>query len=402
MFSPVIPHNVVTDASTVTMTASNSRGGLSGSRALDLALKDTPSGAGTDVPLPQGVSQQGSSGSSGDPVSSVPPDSSDAEVSKSSPAPPPKVPPATPSNKVLQMPVPLMGHGGSSPDTVTPDSSFVPEGEHFSPPHPTRPNPSGSFSFPSREPRDADPEAPEDLPTLSEVHAVWSAGESLPEQSQEIIKPPWDESSYAVFSFPQVGMKGIAISDKTEATGSFAISVGCGFFHDPPSIPGVAHQLEHLVFLGAQGDEEPTAWDEFVSARGGSHNAHTTAELTTFFVAGPTDTLPELLDRFLQHLFKPLIAGEQFASEVRTTPHWCMRCLLGRSVHTYLLRWSLYACSCFKCGCGSYFLPLSRAIFFSGGGCPTVCICRPSGTVAEVSVYLCYATTPGSWCPVNV
>ncbi|PFH35998.1 hypothetical protein BESB_056490 [Besnoitia besnoiti] len=177
-------------------------------------------------------------------------------------------------------------------------------------------------------------EEPDSLPTLAQVHeaqAITGAFDARsrrllskdvdrqlqsPDGKRLIIKPPRDESSYAVFTLPALKLHGLAIADKEEATGSFAISVGCGFFHDPPAIPGIAHQLEHLIFLGAEGDQKATSWDEFVTSRGGTHNAHTTAELTTFFVAAPTDTLPALLDRFLQHLFHPLFAAEQFASEV--------------------------------------------------------------------------------------
>lgn len=178
-------------------------------------------------------------------------------------------------------------------------------------------------------------EAPDSLPTLAEVHASLASriaqerssrrlsdaehGEDANDENgdrKHVRKPPRDKSAYSVFSVPSLRLEGVAIADKEEATASFAISVGCGFFHDPPAIPGIAHQLEHLIFLGAEGETNATSWDEFVSARGGTHNAHTTAELTTFFVAAPTDTLPELLDRFLQHLFRPLLAADQFASEV--------------------------------------------------------------------------------------
>ncbi|KEP63432.1 UNVERIFIED_CONTAM: toxolysin TLN4 [Hammondia hammondi] len=182
-------------------------------------------------------------------------------------------------------------------------------------------------------------ETPDPLPTLAEVRAALAStvapsrtlSRSLAAKKEEQVeggekeevaerkrvrKPPRDTSSYSVFAVPALKLEGVAIADKEEAVGSFAVSVGCGFFHDPPAIPGIAHQLEHLIFLGAEGEETPTSWDEFVSQRGGTHNAHTTAELTTFFVAAPTDTLPELLDRFLLHLFHPLLAAEQFASEV--------------------------------------------------------------------------------------
>ncbi|KFH08128.1 toxolysin TLN4, partial [Toxoplasma gondii MAS] len=181
-------------------------------------------------------------------------------------------------------------------------------------------------------------ETPDPLPTLAEVRAALAStvaqsrtftrrlaaknGEQVEDGDEELAerkrvrKPPRDTSAYSVFSVPALKLEGVAIADQEEAVGSFAVSVGCGFFHDPPAIPGVAHQLEHLIFLGAEGEEAATSWDEFVSQRGGTHNAHTTAELTTFFVAAPTDTLPELLDRFLLHLFHPLLAAEQFASEV--------------------------------------------------------------------------------------
>ncbi|KAL8454968.1 hypothetical protein Emag_001221 [Eimeria magna] len=154
---------------------------------------------------------------------------------------------------------------------------------------------------------------PDNVPTAAELS-------ELPEQSatdeQQLIKQPvLDTTQYAAFTLKDLGLRGLAAVDNTQEAGAFAVSVGCGYFHDPPEIPGLAHMLEHMIFLGSSTQEEATAWDELISSKGGMHNAHTKPDVTTFYVTAPTLHIPELLGVFLQHLLKPALLPAQVQSE---------------------------------------------------------------------------------------
>lgn len=53
-------------------------------------------------------------------------------------------------------------------------------------------------------------------------------------------------------------------------------------FSDPSHVQGLAHFLEHMVFMGSQRYPGEDEFDEFVSSHGGYTNAHTDAEETCF------------------------------------------------------------------------------------------------------------------------
>lgn len=153
---------------------------------------------------------------------------------------------------------------------------------------------------------------PDEVPTAEQL-----MGEAVSEEHQTIKTPALDKTQYASFTLNDIGLKGLAALDSTQEAGAFAVAVGCGYFHDPPELPGLAHMLEHMIFLGSSENSDATAWDEFISSKGGMHNAHTKPDVTTFYVAAPSQNIPELLGVFLEHLFGPALLPSQLQTEVR-------------------------------------------------------------------------------------
>ncbi|KAL8269442.1 hypothetical protein Esti_006632 [Eimeria stiedai] len=154
---------------------------------------------------------------------------------------------------------------------------------------------------------------PDSVPTAAELSKLL---EHAATSEQHLIKQPvLDTTQYAAFTLKDMGLRGLAAVDNTQEAGAFAVSVGCGYFHDPPEIPGLAHMLEHMIFLGSATQTEATAWDELISSKGGMHNAHTKPDVTTFYVTAPTQHIPELLGVFLQHLLNPALLPVQVQSE---------------------------------------------------------------------------------------
>ena len=54
-----------------------------------------------------------------------------------------------------------------------------------------------------------------------------------------------------------------------------ALIVGAGSFHDPPGVQGMAHFLEHMLFMGTEKYPVENAYDSFLSKYGGDNNAFT-------------------------------------------------------------------------------------------------------------------------------
>ena len=61
------------------------------------------------------------------------------------------------------------------------------------------------------------------------------------------------------------------------------LCVGMGCFSDPMELQGLAHFLEHMVFMGSKKYPTENEFDKFVNDHGGFDNAHTDCENTTFY-----------------------------------------------------------------------------------------------------------------------
>ncbi|KAH8045405.1 M16 peptidase-like protein [Aureococcus anophagefferens] len=95
-----------------------------------------------------------------------------------------------------------------------------------------------------------------------------------------------------------------------------AMVVGVGSWADPPETQGCAHFLEHLLFLGSEKYPDENAYDAFLSKHGGSSNAATDVEETSFHF----DCLPRpsrTPDVFAQFFVAPSFNPEAVSREVQ-------------------------------------------------------------------------------------
>ncbi len=67
----------------------------------------------------------------------------------------------------------------------------------------------------------------------------------------------------------------ILISDPTSEKGAASMSVNVGSFLDPEELPGLAHFLEHMLFLGTEKYPDENQYSSFLSEHGGQSNAYT-------------------------------------------------------------------------------------------------------------------------------
>ncbi|MFZ5654234.1 MAG: insulinase family protein [Pseudomonadota bacterium] len=129
-----------------------------------------------------------------------------------------------------------------------------------------------------------------------------------------ILRSPADDRGYRYLRLDN-GLQVVLIADPAADKAAAALSVAVGSFDNPEDRPGLAHFLEHMLFLGTEKYPEPGAYQEFISAHGGSHNAYTSLDRTTFFFEVDAAYLESALDRFAQFFIAPRFDAEYVARE---------------------------------------------------------------------------------------
>lgn len=91
------------------------------------------------------------------------------------------------------------------------------------------------------------------------------------------------------------GLKAMLVSDPTSKKAAAAISVRMGALHDPPQAPGLAHFLEHMLFLGTSKYPRENVYKEAVNRHGGTSNASTAMDMTVYQFSVSTTTATTVL-----------------------------------------------------------------------------------------------------------
>lgn len=130
----------------------------------------------------------------------------------------------------------------------------------------------------------------------------------------EVIKSELDQREYRVIELDN-RIKVALVSDERLQKAAASLSVGVGSNANPRGREGLAHFLEHMLFLGTVKFPEVDAYQSFISANGGSHNAFTAYDNTTYFFDIKADSLEPALDRFSQFFIAPLFTPEYVERE---------------------------------------------------------------------------------------
>ncbi|QSX34965.1 insulinase family protein [Shewanella avicenniae] len=127
--------------------------------------------------------------------------------------------------------------------------------------------------------------------------------------SSDIIISPNDTREYRFITLSN-GIKTLLVSDMDATQAAASVAVNVGHFDDPVSRPGMAHFLEHMLFLGTEKYPDAGSFLEFINQHGGNNNAWTGTEHTNFFFAINAEVFEEAVDRFSQFFIAPLFNQE--------------------------------------------------------------------------------------------
>ena len=133
--------------------------------------------------------------------------------------------------------------------------------------------------------------------------------------TEDIDKPDLDERSYRHICLSNK-MKVLLVSDPACDRAAAAVSVGIGSASDPEELPGLAHFLEHLLFLSSELYPDEDEYTKFCTQHGGSSNAFTAHENTMYYFDIQHDSLEPCLDRMASFFVCPTFNDELTAREV--------------------------------------------------------------------------------------
>ncbi|XP_060071056.1 nardilysin-like [Ylistrum balloti] len=102
----------------------------------------------------------------------------------------------------------------------------------------------------------------------------------------------------------------------TEKKSAVALCVGVGSFSDPDDIPGFAHFLEHMVFMGSKKYPKENELDDFLGRHGGYSNAWTDCEKTCFYFDVERKYFGRALDMFAHFFISPLFQEDSVDREI--------------------------------------------------------------------------------------
>lgn len=97
-----------------------------------------------------------------------------------------------------------------------------------------------------------------------------------------------------------------------------SMAVRAGHFYDPKDCQGLAHLLEHTLFMGSRHLPKPNAINGFIEQQGGSINAWTGTEYANYHFNCRGDALAQALPAFADMLRQPLFKKEALQNEIQS------------------------------------------------------------------------------------
>jgi insulysin len=134
------------------------------------------------------------------------------------------------------------------------------------------------------------------------------------EDAVQVRTPDEDYRSIEVITLEN-GLEVVLVSDPFTLYSSAAMDVGVGSFSEPEEILGLAHFLEHMLFLGNEAYPEEDGFAYFLAERGGSSNAFTTDEHTNFYFEVASESFEEALEFWSHFFIDPLLTSSATQSE---------------------------------------------------------------------------------------
>ena len=142
-----------------------------------------------------------------------------------------------------------------------------------------------------------------------------AAGSSVLRIVDNIKKSDSDSWSYRGIELSNE-MLVVLISHPNIDKAAAALDVSIGSLADPIEAPGIAHFLEHMLFMGSSKHPGENDYSKLIEGNGGGSNAFTSGDHTNYYFDINPAQLPEALDIFAQFFISPLFAASSTDREL--------------------------------------------------------------------------------------
>ncbi|WDT87348.1 insulinase family protein [Alteromonas sp. 009811495] len=112
------------------------------------------------------------------------------------------------------------------------------------------------------------------------------------------------------------GMRAMLCHTPSATESYVSMAVRAGHFYDPQDCQGLAHLLEHMLFMGSRHLPKPNAINGFIEQHGGTINAWTGTEYTNYHYSCTGDALAQTLPAFADMLRQPLFEEDSLSKEI--------------------------------------------------------------------------------------
>ena len=124
-----------------------------------------------------------------------------------------------------------------------------------------------------------------------------------------VKKSPNDAKEYQAITLEN-GLRVLLVHNPDSNKSAAALAVNTGHFDDPEHRQGLAHFLEHMLFLGTEKYPDGSEYQKFINEHGGSNNAWTATEHTCFFFDIGQQHFAGAIERFGEFFTAPLLSAE--------------------------------------------------------------------------------------------
>lgn len=133
--------------------------------------------------------------------------------------------------------------------------------------------------------------------------------------SNDVFCPIYDKKEYRILKLKN-NLEIFFVKDKETVISSACLVVGVGQKDDFDDKLGIAHYLEHMLFLGSKKYEGSDQYAQFIENNGGSSNAHTSISKTWYHFDINSNKFMEALDIFGHFFICPLFDKTFIKNEV--------------------------------------------------------------------------------------